>query len=232
MKAFNTGKFSEKILALSTYDGTMLQSLYNNPVNKQKITRGAAFFIKNYFDQYLDSRARQNPAAYHHVYEFDQTGKASARLFKASVVNSGDGSAVISYSFTPAKSPNREGYPFPNKAEVMESGETIIITPKRSRYLRYELQDGRFVTSEKSVVTNPGGREVKGSFESTFQSFMASQGSTILDKFGFYKRIEQAMINQRRLIIPRINSGAAVDAAARAKMDAMNIASRVVSTYV
>jgi hypothetical protein len=230
-KAFNTGKFAEKVMALSTYDGTLLQSLYVNPINKQKINRGAALLIKNYFNQYLDSKARQNPSAYHHVYEFDKTGNSSARLFNAVVSNTGDGAAIISYSFTPAKDPNREGFPFPNKAEIMEEGQTVIVTPKKAQYLRYELEDGQFVSSKKSVINNPGGTQVKGSFESTFQGFIASQGSVILNRLGFFKRIEQVMINQRRLMIPRINSGMVADAAMRGRMDAMNIADGVVATY-
>lgn len=230
-KAFNTGKFVEKVMAMSMYDSTILQNLYVNPINKQKINRGAALLIKNYFDHYLDSRARQNPQAYHHVYEFDKTGNASARLFKANVVSTLDGSATITYSFTQAKDPNPEGYPFPNKAEVMENGETVIVTPKKSRYLKFEIDDGQFVTLEKAVVRNPGGIAVQGSFRSTFTEFMFGQGNSILQRAGFFKRIEQAMISQRRLMIPRINSGATKDAAMRGKMDAMNIADGVVSTY-
>ena len=155
-KAFNTGKFAEKVMALSMYDSSILQSLYVNPINKQKINRGAALLIKNYFNQYLDSRSRQAPSAYHHVYEFDKTGNSSARLFTAVVGNSPDGSATITYSFTPAKEPNRDGYPFPNKAEVMENGETIIVTPKRSKYLKFQINYCRFVTLEKYVIRNPG----------------------------------------------------------------------------
>lgn len=230
-KVFNTGKFTEKVLAMSMYDSTILQSLYVNPINKQKINRGAALLIKNYFDQYLDSRARQNPQAYHHVYEFDKTGNPSARLFKANINNTPDGSATITYSFAQAKEPNPEGYPFPNKAEVMENGETIIVTPKKARYLKFEIDDGQFVTLEKSVVRNPGGTAVRGSFEATFKEFMIGQGNSILQRLGFFKRIEQAMINQRRLMIPRINSGATKDAVMRGRMDAMNIADGVVSTY-
>lgn len=230
-KAFNTGKFVEKVTAMSMYDSTILQSLYVNPINKQKINRGAALLIKNYFNQYLDSRARQTPSAYHHVYEFDRTGESSARLFTAVVGNSPDGSATITYSFTPAKDPNPDGYPFPNKAKVMENGETIVVTPKRSKYLKFEINDGQFVTLEKAVIRNPGGTEVKGSFQSTFQTFMAGQGNTILERLGFFKRIEQAMINRRRLMIPRINSGMTTDAINRGRMDAMNIADGVVTTY-
>lgn len=230
-KVFNTGKFSEKVLALSAYDSTILQNLYVNPINKQKINRGAALLIKNYFNQYLDSRARQNPSAYHHVYEFDKTGNASGRLFTAIVGNSPDGSATITYSFTPAKEPNPDGYPFPNKAEVMENGETVIVTPKKSKYLKFQINDGQFVTLEKAVIRNPGGTEVKGSFESTFRTFMASQAGPLLERFGYFKKIEQAMINKRRLMIPRINSGMTTDAIRRGKMDAMSIADGVISTY-
>lgn len=230
-KAFNTGKFTEKVMALSMYDSTLLQNLYINPINKQKINRGAAILIKNYFNQYLDSRARENPRAYHHVYEFDKTGQSSARLFTAFVGNSPDGSATITYTFTPAKDPNPNGYPFPNKAEVMENGETVIVTPKKSRYLKFEINDGQFVTLEKAVIRNPGGTEVRGSFQSTFQTFMATQGSTILERLGFFKRIERGMINRRALMIPRINSGATQDAIRRGKIDAMSIADGAMITY-
>jgi hypothetical protein len=231
LEAFDTGQFAEKISALSIYDSNLLTMLYQNPVNKQKINRGAALLVRNYFDLYLDSRARQNPSAYHHVYEFEKTGNPTARLFKAVVTNAPDGSAVINYSFNQAKDPNPEGYPFPNKADVMEKGETIIVTPKRGRYLRYRLEDGQFVTSEKSVIRNPGGDQVRGSFESTFRSFMISQSSIILQKFRFFEKIELSILNKRRLSIPRINSGMTADAANRAKIDAMSIADGVVSTY-
>jgi hypothetical protein len=230
-KVFDTGQFAEKVLALSTYDMTVLQNLYNSPVNKQKINRGAAFLIKNYFNEYMDARARQNPSAYHHVYEFDKTGNSSARLFQPTVISSADGSAVLNYSFVNAKEPNREGYPFPNKADIMESGQTVVVTPKRARYLRYELDDGRFVTSEKSVIRNPGGTEVQGSFGSTFTRFMASQGGNVLQKFGFFQKIEQSLIVSRKVSIPRINYAMKADAVNRAKIDAMNIADTVVSTY-
>lgn len=230
-QAFNTGKFCEKVLALSNYDGTVITQLYQNPINKQKINRGAAFIIKNYFDQYVDSRAKQNPAAYHHIYEFDRVGQKDSRLFKCNVTNVGE-TAVLSYNFTPAKQPNRQGYKFENKAEIMENNETIIITPKRAKYLKYQLEDGRFVTSEKSIVNNPGGREVAKSFETTFNRFMAGQAKTILEKFGYYRRIEQALIEKRKLVIPRINSGMTANAISDAVRDAQLIAEGVNAHYV
>lgn len=231
IQAFNTGKFTEKVLALSTYDSLILENLYINPINKQKINRGAAFLIKNYFNTYMDMRARQTPTAYHHVYEFNKVGDPSSRLFSANINSTPDGTAMITYSFTQAKEPNKDGYPFPEKASVMESGETITITPKQGKYLKYQLKDGTFVTSEKSIVENPGGPEVAGSFEKTFSWFMANQANVVLQKFRFFNKIEDAMIIKRKLMIPRINSGIVTDAATKAKIDADSITNGVMSLY-
>ena len=112
----------------------------------------------------------------------------------------------------------------------MENGETIIITPKRGKYLKYSLEDGRFVTSTKSIVRNPGGDDVKGSFETAFRDFTKTQGLQVLQKFGFFKRIERGIIEKRRLVIPRINSGVVTYMIATAKRDA-DIIAQGVSTY-
>jgi hypothetical protein len=231
LKVFNTGKFSEKVLALSTYDSTVLTDLYLNPINAQKINRGAALLIKNYFDEYMDARAKQSPSSYHHVYEFDSTGNRSSRLFKANVSSTPDGSATLTYSFTTAKMPNREGYPFPNKAEVMEAGNPITITPKKSEYLQFMLEDGRFVKSKQVVVNNPGGSEVAKSFETTLNRFMVSQAYAVLTKSRYFERIEGAMIAKRRLMIPRINSGLVSESVRRAKIDADQITGGLGTLY-
>jgi hypothetical protein len=231
VKAFNTGKFVEKVLSLSAYDNTLITDLYINPINKEKINRGAAFILKNYFSEYLDARARQNPSAYHHVYEFDQVGNKESRLFKAKVTSTPNG-AIITFNFTEAKNVNRQGHPFPLKAEVMEKGDPLIIKAKRGKYLKFTLEDGTFITTTESFVRDPGGREVQGSFETTFNNFMSNQGIQTLQKFGFFKMIEQGIIQKRRLVVPRINSGIVADAIRAAKKDAGQIAGGVSSYYV
>jgi hypothetical protein len=228
---FNTGKFSEKVLALSTYDGSVLNNLYLNPLNAQKINRGAALLIKNYFDEYMDARAKQAHSSYHHVYEFDNTGNRSARLFKANVNSTPDGTAIITYSFIPAKMPNKDGHPFPNKAEIMEAGEPITVSAKSAEYLQFTLEDGRFIKKKQVVINNPGGRDVAKSFETTFNRFMVSQAYAVLMKSKYYQRIEDAMIVKRKLMIPRINSGMVAEAARRAKIDADEIAGGLGTFY-
>ena len=222
LKAFNTGKFPEKVMAMSMYDSTVLRELYQSPDNKRKISRGAAYFVKNYFEQYMDSKARSMRKEFHHIYEFGRTGDKNARLFKGVVLDVPAG-ATINYSFTPARVPNKFGYEFPNKAEVMEAGNSITIRPKRQQYLKFKLEDGRFVTTKQSVVKEPGG-PVAGNFTKEFNRFMAVQAAKILQKFRYYQMIEAAMISKRRLVIPRINSGMTADAMKRAKIDANQIA--------
>lgn len=231
-KVFNTDKFAEKVISLTTYDSTLLNNLYLNPVNQQKINRGAAFLIKNYFNEYIDAKARQNPTSYHHVYEFNKTGDRNSRLFKANVSSTPDGSATITYNFTPAKEPNKEGYVFSNKAEVMENNETIIINPKTKQYLKYTLEDGRFVTSKQSIVENPGGPAVAKSFETTFSRFMATQPGVIIEKFKFFDFVERAIVQKRKSATPRLNKGIISDARMLAKIDSDQIAEGVNAQYV
>lgn len=222
LKAFNTGMFAEKVIALSTYDSTVLTQLYQSPDNRRKISRGAAYIVKNYFDQYMDSKARSLPEQFHHIYEFNRPGDKNSRLFKAAVIDAPAG-ATIRYSFTQARVPNNFGYEFANKAQVMESGETVVVKPKRGQYLKYKLDGGQFVTTKESVIRNPGG-PVAGNFTQEFNRFMAVQAARMLEKFKYYQMIERAMIGKRRLVIPRINSGMVADAARRAKIDADQIA--------
>ena len=222
IKAFNTGMFPEKVMALSTYDSVILTQLYQSPDNRRKISRGAAYLVKNYFDSYMDSKARSFTDQFHHVYEFNRPGDKNSRLFKATVIDAPLG-ATIKYSFSQSQVPNKFGYKFDNKAEVMESGKTVIVKPKSGQYLKYRLDNGQFVTSKESVIRNPGG-PVAGNFTKEVNRFMAVQAAAILEKFKYYQLIEGAMIGKRRLVIPRINSGMVAHAAKRAKVDADQIA--------
>jgi hypothetical protein len=81
-------------------------------------------------------------------------------------------------------------------------------------------------------VQSPGGTEVKGSFESTFNRVVATQGSQILAKFGFFRKIERGVQERRRLVVPRINSGIVTNMLSIAKRDATLIAEGVTANYV
>ena len=223
LKAFKDGNFSAKVFSLTKYDSTLLTTVHHGP-NRQLIEVGAAKLVTRYFEHLVDAKARANPSSLHHVYEFDKVGEKNARLFNSKLTPTSKG-VVISFNFKKTKFPNREGYMFYQKAQVMEDGKTVIIKPKRAKSLRYTLSDGRIVVTKKpSVVTNPGGDEVKGSFNSEFSRFTVYQANRVLKEFKYFERVNANIENKRRRIIPQINTAPLTNYAQRAIIDSGKIA--------
>lgn len=122
--------------------------------------------------QYIDSQARSNRLALHHVYEWYQTGSPQARLFDLTYTVSNLGLSINS-TFRQSQSVSRDGTePFYNKAKIMESGTPVTITPRPGGALRFTDGGNEIFTKNPVVVRNPGGDEVVGSFEKTFDEFM------------------------------------------------------------
>jgi hypothetical protein len=87
---------------------------------------------------FIDSNARANPAMLHHIYEWHRTGSPSARLFE---INYSVNARNISFSTAFSQSQKiKKGSsePFVNKAEVMESGRSVTISPRNSEVLSFE----------------------------------------------------------------------------------------------
>jgi archaellum component FlaF (FlaF/FlaG flagellin family) len=121
--------------------------------------------------EYIDSKARVNPESLHHVYEWDSVGNRSYRLFKIKVVATNT-NISFSTSFTESKS-KRDGSskPFYQKAEIMESGISVLIEPNNSDYLVFE-EDGQTIFTRNSItISNPGGSQVAGSFAKVVDEF-------------------------------------------------------------
>jgi hypothetical protein len=122
--------------------------------------------------QYIDSNARANPQALHHVYEWHQTGSPSARLFDISYTTSNLGLSVKSTfrQSTTVKSGSTTA--FYNKAKIMENGVPVTITAKRANVLSFASDSGEQVFTAGPVkVDKPGGSEVLGSYERIFDEF-------------------------------------------------------------
>lgn len=219
----DTGGMPEKILAMTQYDTTLLTKLHANKENKAMIERGAANLIAEYFMRTIDARARANRTRFHHVYEWDKEGDSNSRLFKKNVTSTPAG-AVIRFSFTKSKEPNRNGYVFANKAQVMESGQTVVIKPRSSKFLVYEINGNKIVTQKPSVVQNPGGPEVQGSFASEWKEFSYSQARSVLKQFRYFEMINANIKSKRRIVIPRINRGMITGMIGEASKDAELIA--------
>ena len=127
--------------------------------------------IKEVLELFIDSSARTNPQALHHVYEWYKTGSPDARLFDISYSVSNFGLSFSS-SFKQSKSIKEGSYtPFYNKAKIMEDGVPVIIEPKRSSVLVFDDNGETIFTKGPVEVLNPGGTQVQGSFEQTLNIF-------------------------------------------------------------
>ena len=150
--------------------------------------------------QYIDSSARVNPSALHHVYEWSQVGSPEARLFDISYKVTGAGLSINS-TFSQSKTVQAGSKtPFYDKAEIMENGIPVTIRPVNSSVLSFN-ENGEQVFTRKAVsVKNPGGDNVQGSFEKTFDSFMANYFSqAFLSKTGILAHLNNPSVYKANL---------------------------------
>lgn len=125
-------------------------------------------------NKYIDAKARSNQYALHHVYEPNATGNASARLFKFDVVAT---MSTISFvgSFLPSSvASDSASEPFVNKAEIMENGISVVVSPKQSDVLVFEDDGETVFTTESIFIAHPGGDAVAGSFGRTVDEFFTA----------------------------------------------------------
>ena len=128
-------------------------------------------FTESALGKYIDAKARMDPSALHHVYEWDQVGNEGARLFK---LTSRASKRVIHIEGNFLRSGSVSGSssePFYDKAEVMENGISVTISPKNSGVLVFEDEGETVFTTNDIYVAHPGGDAVAGSFGRTVDEF-------------------------------------------------------------
>lgn len=120
---------------------------------------------------YIDAQARGNPDAFHHVYEWGSTGDKNARLFE---IKSSASKRIITFTgnFLQSKIPSpTSDKVFYDKASVMENGIEVVVEPKFSEVLSFEVDGDMVFTTNSIFIANPGGIEVEGSFGKAVESF-------------------------------------------------------------
>jgi hypothetical protein len=172
-----------------------------------------ALFAKTLFNQinkdfglYIDAQARMKPKALHHVYEWDDTGNSTKRLFRLSKKMSNGLSFQIGYKFilsktAPVKTRNQKRYVFKNKASIMEQGIPVIITPRTpgGRLVFEYMGEPMFMPKGASVtVQRPGGRAATHQFKLHYAKFFTGDLVNLsIKKSGFQRifndRIARAM---------------------------------------
>ena len=166
--SLTTNNFEKQIINIAEYSLGFLEG----------VQRGKRIFLSNMgngvvytLGRYIDVEARANPSALHHVYEWYQTGSPSARLFDIDYTVSNVG-LTLNSNFKQSRSLKEDGtVPFYNKATIMENGIPVTIKPKRTA-LRFRAGGEEVFSKRPITVRNPGGEDVQGSFERTFDEFM------------------------------------------------------------
>lgn len=142
-------------------------------LGKTKFLHNLGLMTSEVLKEYIDSNARVNPAAMHHIYEWYKVGSPDARLYDINYTVSNLG---LSFSSTFKQSQSiKDGsnVPFYDKAKIMESGIPVVIKPKNSNVLVFEDNGETVFTKNKVTVSSPGGVETTGAFERVFDTFFS-----------------------------------------------------------
>ena len=152
---------------------------------KTKFLKGLGTATIESLKEFIDSNARIDPSALHHVYEWYQVGSPDARLFDIKLKVDSDQISVFSGFSQSASIQDGSNVPFINKARIMEYGESVTITPKGNNPLVFESNGETVFTKAPVTVNTPGGTHVEGSYREVFnmffnkyfsQSFLRSSG--------------------------------------------------------
>lgn len=185
-----------QISAAVFYKTNVLAKLTSNVAFQRAFSKIIYTQIDKDFGEYVDAKARVSPRSLHHVYEWGRTGDKTARLFKLNKFDEASLSFKINYdlldstSFVPSET-SRNRHVFIKKASVMESGKTVIIKPRFSERLVFNI-DGNtiFMPKGSSVTINkPGGVATKNSFITAYKYFFTGQLVNMSIKNSGFQRI-------------------------------------------
>jgi hypothetical protein len=194
---FNTAKFTKDMNNIVKYSEGFLEGANRGKVVfLQKLGVQTVELLK----EYIDSNARVNPDALHHVYEWYQTGRPSARLFEINYTVSNLGLSFVSGFKQSSTIKQGSRTPFYDKAKIMENGMSVKIKPKTSQVLAFEVDGQEVFTKNEVTVDNPGGSQVVGSFEKVFDSFFTQYFTqAFLRSSGLFDFFENPIVYKRDL---------------------------------
>jgi hypothetical protein len=171
-----------QISAYVYYEAAVISKLTTNAKFKAAFTKIMFDQIDTDFGNYIDALARSKPKSLHHVYEWKKSGNKSSRLFKLNKISDDGLSFRVNYTLLPSKSmvPTTNGkrrHVFVNKASIMEEGKPLVIRPKNSDRLVFQV-DGEtvFMPKGKSVtVKRPGGSAATNQFRLAHSRFFSGR---------------------------------------------------------
>ena len=197
-----------QISAALFYKTNVMAKLASNP-QFQSAFRNVIFDqLQVDFGDYVDAKARTSPKSFHHVYEWGRIGDEEARLFKLKKLPADGLSLKVNYelidskSFVPSENSNNK-HVFVKKASIMEEGKTVVIAPRFSERLVFDI-DGYTVfmpKGESVTVRKPGGAATKNSFFSAYRYFFTGQLVNMSIKKSGFQRLFNSSLS-RALGVP------------------------------
>lgn len=171
-----------QISAAIFFQSSVMAKLIESPSFKNLFNKTLFNQIEQDFGDYVDAKARLSPRSLHHVYEWNKTGNKESRLFTLNKISSSQVGFLLNYDLLDSKSfvkssNSKNRHVFIKKAEVMELGKTVVIRPRNSERLVFEI-DGETIFMPKGAsvtVTRPGGVATKNSFLAAYKHFFTSQ---------------------------------------------------------
>jgi hypothetical protein len=169
MKAvFNSNQFKKEMNNIVNYSVGFLEGVQKG---KNVFLKTVGLETVELMKEFIDSNARVNPDMLHHIYEWNQTGSPSARLYDISYTTSNLGLSFRSSFSQSVSIKDGSRTPFYDKARIMEEGIPVTIRPRVAQTLAFEDNGETVFTKGPVRVDNPGGTEVEGGFERVFDMF-------------------------------------------------------------
>jgi hypothetical protein len=180
-----------------------------SPVILEALANAVFTLSAKAFVKAMNLQAKAFPKQYHHIYEWNNTGTETGRLFFLFRDSSADGVLTIKPGFIKSTKkvpiapellmPGKTGKVvasrsvFYDKAKVMEAGTPVIYRASKNIPLP---NNGvlRFVAAGTVIKNyNPGGREVKGSFEKFFKTWYTTKVQSVISSSGIVDNIDQEL---------------------------------------
>lgn len=191
-----------QISAAIYYQANVMAQTTTSPGFEALFARTLFNQIDRDFGQFIDAQARIKPKALHHVYEWDDPGNPTKRLFRLNKKMSNGLSFQIGYEFilsktAPLKTRNQKRYVFKNKASIMEQGIPVKITPRSpgGRLVFEYMGEPMFMPKGASVtVQRPGGSAATHQFKMHYNKFFTGDLVNLsIKKSGFQRLFNSKM---------------------------------------
>jgi hypothetical protein len=195
--SFNAKAFKKDMNNILNYSTGFLDGIQ---LGKKELFQSIGKSTIELLKEFVDSNARVDPQALHHVYEWNQTGSPEARLFDLDYTISNLGLSMRSTFRQSTSIKSGSNVPFYNKASIMEYGVGVTISPRAASVLAFEDNGEQVFTRNPVYVANPGGDDVQGSYERTFDNFFKNYFSqSFLRSSGFGKYLSNPTVYKRDL---------------------------------